>query len=364
MMKKGTRIAGVLALLCVFSISGCGNQTVEEQSSTEEVTTVAATTIATTAPPVATKKKTEPPMTTTFETTETTTTHAPQPNTTEMVDKLSNDAKAAAATATPEDLQKALKNIRNYNDFFINNDTMQYAMYNSQLLYYYYENTNTCYEQAGFYAFTAIKYVYRGIDTVDGNDTVTNLQKLQEALAQCTDIVATPDTEVPAAPVEPATEAVQSVSYKEGMYKVGTDIPAGEYCLYADPDDSGYYSVNADSNGDTIIGNHIFDYNAFVTVSDGQYFKISDAIAVPVSLIDGITYQIDTSKSGMFRIGIDLPAGEYRLNSLPDDSGYYCIYGNSLPDADIVANHIFEGQSYVTVTDGQYLVLSDCMIVQ
>lgn len=196
------------------------------------------------------------------------------------------------------------------------------------------------------------------------SSTVTNLQKLQEALAQCTDIVATPDTEVPAAPAEPATEAVQSVSYKEGMYKVGTDIPAGEYCLYADPDDSGYYSVNADSNGDTIIGNHIFDYNAFVTVSDGQYFKISDAIAVPVSLIDGITYQIDTSKSGMFRIGIDLPAGEYRLNSLPDDSGYYCIYGNSLPDADIVANHIFEGQSYVTVTDGQYLVLSDCMIVQ
>ena len=241
MMKKGTGIAGVLALLCVFSISGCGNQTVEEQSSTEEVTTVAATTIATTAPPAVTKKKTtEPPMATTIEATETTTTHAPQPNTTEMVDKLSNDAKAAAATATPEDLQKALKSIRNYNDFFINNDTMQYAMYNSQLLYYYYENTNTCYEQAGFYAFTAIKYVYRGIDTVDGNDTVTNLQKLQEALAQCTDIVATPDTEVPAAPAEPATEAVQSVSYKEGMYKVGTDIPAGEYCLYADPDDSGY----------------------------------------------------------------------------------------------------------------------------
>ena len=113
-----------------------------------------------------------------------------------------------------------------------------------------------------------------------------------------------------------------------------------------------------------VIGNHIFDYNAFVTVSDGQYFKISDAIAVPVSLIDGITYQIDTSKSGMFRIGIDLPAGEYRLNSLPDDSGYYCIYDSSQPDADIVANHIFEGQSYVTVTDGQYLVLSDCMIVQ
>lgn len=67
----------------------------------------------------------------------------------------------------------------------------------------------------------------------------------------------------------------------------------------------------------------------------------------------------------MFRIGIDLPAGEYRLNSLPDDSGYYCIYGNSLPDADIVANHIFEGQSYVTVTDGRVfgiVRLHDCSV--
>ena len=72
----------------------------------------------------------------------------------------------------------------------------------------------------------------------DENYTITNLQKLKEALAQCTDIVATPDTEVPAAPAEPATEAVQSVSYKEGMYKVGTDIPAGEYYLYADSDNS------------------------------------------------------------------------------------------------------------------------------
>ena len=70
----------------------------------------------------------------------------------------------------------------------------------------------TCYEQAGFYAFTAIKYVYRGIDTVDGNDTVTNLQKLQEALAQCTDIVATPDTEVPAAPAE-ASNRSSTVSF-------------------------------------------------------------------------------------------------------------------------------------------------------
>lgn len=74
-MKKGTGIAGVLALLCAFSISGCGDKTVEEQSSTEEVTTVAVTTIATTAPPAVTKKKTEPPITTTIQTTK------PQPHT-------------------------------------------------------------------------------------------------------------------------------------------------------------------------------------------------------------------------------------------------------------------------------------------
>lgn len=113
----------------------------------------------------------------------------PQQNTTAMVDAISEDAKAAAAIATPEDLQKALDTLRELSgEFYTSNETMETVMYNSQLLYYYYEGTNTMYEQAGFYAFAAVKYVYRGVDDVDSTDTADSLSKFVAALINCDDI--------------------------------------------------------------------------------------------------------------------------------------------------------------------------------
>jgi len=183
-------------------------------------------------------------------------------------------------------------------------------------------------------------------------DDITNSMKFEEHIETETESKTEP-------------ELRESISYKEGTYKVGTDIPSGEYCIYSTSNISGYYSVNADSKGDSIIGNDNFVYNAFVTVSDGQYLELSRAIAVPVSEIDGVTYKIDTSGSGTFRVGIDIPAGEYKLiNEGEDYSGYYCVYNDSEPDTRIVSNDNFEGQTYITVSDGQYLLLSRCKIVK
>lgn len=166
------------------------------------------------------------------------------------------------------------------------------------------------------------------------------------------------------APTEAPTEAAATVDItKEGTYKVGVDIAAGEYCIFAmDSNFSGYYSVNADSVGDSIIGNENFDYNAFVTVSDGQYLELNRAMAIPAEQIAGSPYAIMTDGEGEFRIGIDLPAGEYKLESTDEIDGYYCVYDSSAPDAPIVTNENFSGQSYVTVSDGQYLLLSRCKI--
>lgn len=166
------------------------------------------------------------------------------------------------------------------------------------------------------------------------------------------------------APTEAPTEAAATVDItKEGTYKVGVDIAAGEYCIFAmDSNFGGYYSVNADSVGDSIIGNENFDYNAFVTVSDGQYLELNRAMAIPAEQIAGSPYAIMTDGEGEFRIGIDLPAGEYKLESTDEIDGYYCVYDSSAPDAPIVTNENFSGQSYVTVSDGQYLLLSRCKI--
>lgn len=150
--------------------------------------------------------------------------------------------------------------------------------------------------------------------------------------------------------------------YEEGQYKVGTDIPEGEYVILADGN-SGYFSVSEDANNNSILFNGNFTYNSIVTVLNGEYLKLSRAKAIPAEeFYKGNT--IDLSKTGvMLCIGKDIPAGEYKLICEKEKSGYYCIYKNSRQE-DIVNNSNFKNSTYVSVSNGEYLVLSRCYIEQ
>jgi hypothetical protein len=69
--------------------------------------------------------------------------------------------------------------------------------------------------------------------------------------------------------------------YKSGHYKVGTDIPAGEYVGLSKGD--AYIEVAKDSKGtlDSIIANDIFTNRTIITVSNGHYIKTQGAICTP-----------------------------------------------------------------------------------
>lgn len=175
-MKK--TIALLSAITMIATLVGCSGS----DGSTEKQTTKATVKTTTEITNVATESNAT--------TVATTVTTSIQPNTTAMVDKISADAKEAAKTATQEELQQALDVLKDMSgEFYVSNESMETVMYNAQLLYYYYEGTDTPYEQAGFYAFTAVKYVYRGADSVDSTDTSDALTKLAMALIQCSDIV-------------------------------------------------------------------------------------------------------------------------------------------------------------------------------
>ncbi|WP_222199052.1 hypothetical protein [Collinsella ureilytica] len=66
----------------------------------------------------------------------------------------------------------------------------------------------------------------------------------------------------------------------EGIYKVGLDIPAGEYNITSSGD-LGYYAVlgtvDANETYGNIINNDNFEGNSFVSVADGQYLEIARA---------------------------------------------------------------------------------------
>lgn len=63
---------------------------------------------------------------------------------------------------------------------------------------------------------------------------------------------------------------------------------------------------------------------------------------------------------GTYKVGTDIPAGEYKLTATSGDMGYWEVTNSSSADADIVGNDNFTGSAYVTVSDGQYLKLVRC----
>lgn len=65
--------------------------------------------------------------------------------------------------------------------------------------------------------------------------------------------------------------------------------------------------------------------------------------------------------AGTYKVGTDLPAGEYKLTSTDTVPAYWAVTNSSAPDAQIVGNDNFTGNAYVTVSDGQYLKLVRCV---
>lgn len=177
-----------------------------------------------------------------------------------------------------------------------------------------------------------------------------------------------PPTEKPtAAPTEPPTEApTESVkAYRNGTFKVGTDIEPGEYMLFA-TSGSGYLCVSSDANKDDIIYNENFGNNLIATFADGEYVQLSRCMAVPFSSTpDDISNLLNDyiDEGAMYKVGKNIPAGEYKLTSTTDIMGYYCIYNNSRFE-DIIANDNFDNETYVNVSDGEYLILSRCKIIE
>lgn len=150
--------------------------------------------------------------------------------------------------------------------------------------------------------------------------------------------------------------------YGPNTYKVGIDIPPGEYMIVQYYEDrNGYMCVSSDSNGNDIIDNAIIKNYHFIKVSSGQYLEISNAIAVSAENYKIPNINTAQLKEGMYRVGVDIPGGEYKVTATSSSaSGYYAIYNTASADRDIEDNDIFETSSYVTVRDGQYLELNNC----
>lgn len=148
--------------------------------------------------------------------------------------------------------------------------------------------------------------------------------------------------------------------YENGQYKVGTDIPAGEYLAVG----TGYVELAADSLGKSssvIFNDNITDAQRYVEARDGEYLRVSGSLKL---YLEKDAPKIDTQKkvpAGQYKVGVDISAGEYKITS--SDNGYIEVAKSARgrKNGNVVTNKAIHqaGDMYITVKDGQYLQLKN-----
>ncbi|MFJ8235894.1 hypothetical protein ACIQ34_09135 [Ureibacillus sp. NPDC094379] len=161
-------------------------------------------------------------------------------------------------------------------------------------------------------------------------------------------------------------EKVVPQAIKAGTYKVGTDIKSGEYLIFSEG--FGYVEAAKDSTGnlESIVfnANLTEDSHTYATLSDGLYFKLQGAKMYPVAEAPSVIPENGVYKDGMYKVGQDIPAGEYKI-ILESEAGmgYIEVAKDSSYDLDsIVTNENLQADTYLTVQDGQYLTLQGAKI--
>ena len=149
---------------------------------------------------------------------------------------------------------------------------------------------------------------------------------------------------------------------KAGSYKVGQDIPAGEYIVISS--NLGYVEVTKDSSGtlDSIIMNDNIQGNTIITVKDGQYVNLKSADMYAFDKAPSLKPEDGIYKDGMYKVGVHIPAGEYKV--VPDSNmGYVEVDKDSFGSlGSIITNDNLQAEKYITVQDGQYLKIKNASI--
>lgn len=158
----------------------------------------------------------------------------------------------------------------------------------------------------------------------------------------------------------PVWHSSAAIPYTEGTYKVGVDIPAGDYAFTcAHPDIStgaigsaiSYGSETYSCNGLSSEGRE------YIRVMKGQTLELGNAYMIPLRDASKLYPVNGKYQPNTYRVGIDIPAGTYRLTKQYDlADSLYTIRStiNYSDDSNYILKE-FYSETVVTVKDGQFL---------
>ncbi len=202
-----------------------------------------------------------------------------------------------------------------------------------------------------------------------GNDkTAANTPASQEA-SEASEPTSTENDSTDTSADSKAPDVVQ---YAAGVYKVGSEIPAGLYKVETDTFmNLAYFERLKDSNMnfESIIANITFNNNGYVRISDTDaYFKIQGATIYPFDIQSAEPNYSDEYGDGIFLVGVDIAPGEYKVSVSDSTTGIG--YLERLKDvtgefSSIIANSVFENQAYVTVDASDFAIkIQGCTLVK
>lgn len=154
---------------------------------------------------------------------------------------------------------------------------------------------------------------------------------------------------------------------KTGTYKVGKDIEPGEYIaygLYSKAQVKQFDSLDEQEDAEEIEGLFID-----IKLKENQYIEVEDGILLPKNIFD--TNKL--TKYGIYKVGKDIDAGEYKVESVLDsyESSYDAVDGNlgacEIADEPFGGNvmqtiDLYDGQKYITLKNGQYIRIVDAAL--
>lgn len=159
-----------------------------------------------------------------------------------------------------------------------------------------------------------------------------------------------------------SNSAQMQTTYGPCVYKVGVDIPAGEYKVF-NFEGHGYFAICSDANCDNIVRNDNFIGQAYINISHGQFLELKRCYAVPAESAPNYTAINGIYEDGEYKVGVEIPAGEYRVVANHGLRAYYAIETSSYNgDRNIISNNNFDNAAYVSVRNGQILLLRRCTL--
>lgn len=156
----------------------------------------------------------------------------------------------------------------------------------------------------------------------------------------------------------------------DGAFKCGVDFQPGEY--YILPLYTGGHMFSVSNTPNNFPYTNYEDYKLInkYTFAEGQFVKVEHgALMVPAEEVDTENWW----KYGAYLVGKDIPAGDYKVEQISNDyntelsrmmgaSGTYQVCEKSPEKKPIVYQDLFQSQMYVTLKEGQYLVVVNCKL--